>query len=221
MVESLNGTTATTPTVKQSSKSNAGASAFASSDFETFLKMLTTQIKNQDPLNPMEGTEFAVQLATFSGVEQQVQTNQLLQQLLSKGTSGLGDLSSWIGRDVRTPAPVWFDQSPLTMVVDPAATADTVTLVTLDARGAEVSRESIGNGQGEVDWQGRDAAGNLLPAGLYQFRIESAKDGKVIEIAKAGVYTRVTGAELVGTAPRLILEGGATAELEDVTALRE
>ena len=221
MVESLNGTTATTPTVKQSSKSNAGASAFASSDFETFLKMLTTQIKNQDPLNPMEGTEFAAQLATFSGVEQQVQTNQLLQQLLSKGTSGLGDLSSWIGRDVRTTAPVWFDQSPLTMVVNPAANADTVTLVTLDARGAEVSRESIGTGRGEVDWQGRDAAGNLLPAGLYQFRIESAKDGKVIDIAKAGVYTRVTGAELVGTAPRLILAGGATAELEDVTALRE
>ena len=44
--------------------------------------MLTTQIKNQDPLNPMEGTEFAVQLATFSGVEQQVQTNQLLARLL-------------------------------------------------------------------------------------------------------------------------------------------
>ena len=221
MVESLGGTTATASTARQSSKPNAGASAFASSDFETFLKMLTTQIKNQDPLNPMEGTEFAAQLATFSGVEQQVQTNQLLQQLLSKGTSGLGDLSSWIGRDVRTTAPVWFDQSPLTMVVNPAANADTVTLVTLDARGAEVSRESIGTGRGEVDWQGRDAAGNLLPAGLYQFRIESAKDGKVIDIAKAGVYTRVTGAELVGTAPRLILAGGATAELEDVTALRE
>lgn len=93
------------------------------------------------------------------------------------------------------------------MVVNPAANADTVTPVTLDARGAEVSRESIGTGRGEVDWQGRMPQGNLLPAGLYQFRIESAKDGKVIDIAKAGVYTRVTGAELVGTAPRLILAG--------------
>ena len=46
-------------------------------------------------------------------------------------------------------------------------------------------------------------------------------DGEVIDVAKAGVYTRVTGAELVGTTPRLILVGGATAELEDVTALRE
>ena len=221
MVESLNANAAAAPTARQSSKSGAGTSAFASSDFETFLKMLTTQIKNQDPLNPMEGTEFAVQLATFSGVEQQVQTNQLLQQLLNGGTNKLGDMSGWIGRDVRTTAPVWFDQSPLTMTIDQAANADAVTLVTLDARGAEVSRESIGAGAGEIDWQGRDGAGNLLPAGLYQFRIESAKDGKVINVAKAGVYTRVTGAELVGATPQLILAGGATAGLEDVTALRE
>lgn len=221
MVEILNANAAMAPTTRQAGRSGTEASAFASGDFETFLKMLTTQIKNQDPLNPMEGTEFAVQLATFSGVEQQVQTNQLLQQLLSSGTNDLGELSGWIGRDVRTTAPVWFDQSPLTMVVDPAANADTATLVTLDARGAEVSREIIGAGSGEIDWQGRDAAGDLLPAGLYQFRIESAQEGRVIDIVQAGVYTRVTGAELVGATPRLILSGGATAELDDVSALRE
>lgn len=56
--------------------------------FEVFLKMLTTQIKNQDPLNPMENTEFAVQLATFTGVEQQVQTNLLLTQLLQVANGG-------------------------------------------------------------------------------------------------------------------------------------
>ena len=46
-----------------------------SSDFETFLKMLTVQLENQDPLNPVDSADYAVQLATFSGVEQQVQTN--------------------------------------------------------------------------------------------------------------------------------------------------
>lgn len=69
--------TSVAPGAMQARQANAESktAAFASSDFETFLKMLTTQIKNQDPLNPMEGTEFAVQLATFSGVEQQVMTN--------------------------------------------------------------------------------------------------------------------------------------------------
>ncbi|MDQ7777603.1 MAG: flagellar hook capping FlgD N-terminal domain-containing protein [Paracoccus aminovorans] len=52
----------------QNSTGTASEGSGTNSEFETFLKMLTTQIKNQDPLNPMEGTEFAVQLATFSGL---------------------------------------------------------------------------------------------------------------------------------------------------------
>jgi flagellar basal-body rod modification protein FlgD len=52
-----------------------------SSDFNTFLRMLTVQMQNQDPLDPIDSADFAVQLATFSGVEQQVRTNELLGQL--------------------------------------------------------------------------------------------------------------------------------------------
>lgn len=197
------------------------ASPFASSDFETFLKMLTTQIKNQDPLNPMEGTEFAVQLATFSGVEQQVMTNQLLERLLQGSNNGLDQLSGWIGREVRTSAPVWFDQSPLTLDVQSVARADDAILVTLDARGNELSRERIGVGSGEIDWLGRDAQGNPLPTGTYQFRVESLKADEVIGTSEAEAYTRVTGAEIVNNTPRLILSGGATADMDEVSALRE
>lgn len=194
----------------------------ATSQFETFLKMLTTQIKNQDPLNPMEGTEFAVQLATFSGVEQQVQTNQLLARLLQGSDGGqLGQLSGWIGREVRTNAPVWFDRSPLTLQIDSVADADTVSLVTLDARGNEVLREEIGTGSGEVDWQGKRADGEPLPEGLYSFRIEARKDGEIIKTQDVEAYTRVTGVEMVGDEARLILTGGGSATLDDVTALRE
>ena len=53
-------------------------------DFTTFLEMLTVQLKNQDPMNPMESSDFAVQLATFSSVEQQVQTNDLLKEILQE-----------------------------------------------------------------------------------------------------------------------------------------
>ena len=70
-----------------------------SSDFETFLRMLTAQMKNQDPLNPVESADFATQLATFSGVEQAVLTNDLLRGLsLQIGVSGL---ASWVGKEVR------------------------------------------------------------------------------------------------------------------------
>lgn len=215
--------TSVAPGAMQARQANAEskAAAFASSDFETFLKMLTTQIKNQDPLNPMEGTEFAVQLATFSGVEQQVMTNQLLGQLLQGSGSGLDQLSGWIGREVRTSAPVWFDQSPLTLDIRPELAADDAILVALDARGNELSRQRIGAGSGEIDWLGRDAQGALLPVGAYQFRVESLKDGEVIGTSEAEAYTRVTGAEIVGNVPRLILSGGATADVSEVSALRE
>ncbi len=219
MVDNISSVAAAGTATRQAS--NSQAAGFSSSDFETFLKMLTTQIKNQDPMNPMEGTEFAVQLATFSGVEQQVLTNQLLAQMAQGSASGLDQFSGWIGREVRTIAPVWFDQTPLTLNVHAQSGADEVTLVTLDARGNEVSREEIGTGSGEIDWLGRDAQGNPLPAGEYMFRVESTRDGEVIGTSYGEAYTRVTGVELVNGTPRLTLTGGATAEMDEISALRE
>ncbi len=59
------------------SRGEASADKAVTSDYETFLRMLTTQLQNQDPMNPMESDDFAMQLATFSGVEQQVKTNEI------------------------------------------------------------------------------------------------------------------------------------------------
>jgi flagellar basal-body rod modification protein FlgD len=77
------------PTQTPQSPNQTTRSKALTSDFETFLRMLTVQMKNQDPLNPIESSDFAVQLATFSGVEQQVKTNDLLTKLAdSFGGSG-------------------------------------------------------------------------------------------------------------------------------------
>src|SRR6056297_1233891 len=107
-----------------------------SSDFETFLLMLTTQMQNQDPLNPLESSEFAVQLATFSGVEQQVKTNDLLGSLLGGlATSGVAQMASWIGKDVRTDGPAWFDGSPITLFPNLSDGSTGAALVVKDAAG--------------------------------------------------------------------------------------
>ena len=65
-------------TTAQTAASRAPSKAAVSADFDTFLKMMTTQMKNQDPTKPIDSADYAVQLATFSGVEQQTKTNQLL-----------------------------------------------------------------------------------------------------------------------------------------------
>lgn len=204
------------------SSSNAPATTMAAGgDFNTFLKMLTAQLKNQDPLNPMEGTEFAVQLATFSGVEQQAQTNKLLGQLVGQMGGGLGQVATWIGKEAQTTAPVWFGQSPLTLDINPDPTAENVTLVTLNAAGNEVSREEIGPGSGQIEWMGRDALGKKLADGLYSFVIESSRRGQVIGESQVQAYARITEAKFGPDGIELGFEGGGTAPASSITALRD
>ena len=87
------------PAIPTSVPSAAQTSAITS-DFETFLRMLTVQMQNQDPLNPVDSNDYATQLATFSGVEQAVLTNDLLTTLTTQlNSSGLADMAAWVGKD--------------------------------------------------------------------------------------------------------------------------
>lgn len=217
MVSAITGTAATTTA---SAATAATATSPQSANFDTFLKMLTTQLQNQDPLNPMEGSDFAVQLATFSGVEQQAQTNKLLEQMLTQSGGSLGQLADWIGKEVRTTEPVWFGDKALTLDIAPDSRADSVTLVTLNESGKEVSREEIGPGEGQIDWLGRDDLGQKLADGRYSFVIESNRAGEVISEDPVGVYVRVAEAELGAQGVELIFEGGGSALASEIEALR-
>lgn len=214
-------TAATAPVATAQGQTPATFSG-AGNQFETFLKMLTAQLQNQDPLNPMEGTDFAVQLATFANVEQQALSNHLLTQLLAQsGAGGIGGVADWIGKEARSTAPVWFADDPVTLELQPHALADSVTLVATDAAGKEVRREEIGQGQGEVDWFGRDAQGNKLPDGLYAFHLESRREGELIATTKVSAYARVIEAQIGPEGTLIVLEGGAVAPIDAVTRLRE
>lgn len=208
-----------------SSSTGAGATSVSSggaadANFETFLKMLTTQLRNQDPLNPMEGSDFAVQLATFSGVEQQAQTNKLLAQMVGQMSGGLTQMADLIGKEVQTTAPVRFADQPLTLDITHDSRADSVVLVTLNAAGNEVTREEIGTGEGQVDWMGRDSAGNKLPDGQYSFVTESWQNGEKINEARIAAYARVTEAQIIRGEVTLIFEGGGSALASEITAMR-
>ncbi|MBM3606326.1 MAG: flagellar basal body rod modification protein [Alphaproteobacteria bacterium] len=198
----------------------SGASTGA--DFETFLRMLTAQLKNQDPMNPMQSTDFAIQLATFAGVEQQALSNKYLEQMVGQpGSGSAGGIAGWIGKEGRTTAPVWFADKPITLDVAPHTMADSVQLVTRDAQGRELAREEIGPGEGQMDWFGRDDSGSKLPDGLYSFSVESWRAGEMIQQSKAGSYARIIEAQFGADGGRLVFEGGASALASEVTALRD
>ena len=192
-----------------------------SSDFETFLKMLTTQMENQDPLNPIESSDFAVQLATFSGVEQQIRTNQLLENLATGlGASGLSQLAGWVGMEARVSAPANFNGAPLTLAPKPAPGADGANLVVRSPSGQVVSREALPVDAETVVWAGVGDTGSPLPPGLYTFEIESLSRGQVTSTGVVDHYAMVREARLAGEGVDIVLEGGAVVPSGEVRALR-
>jgi len=83
-----------------SSSSSQALSSKTNVDYESFLRLLVAELKNQDPTKPMESTDFVAQLATFSQVEQTIQTNTKLDQMLQ--SSALSQAGSLIGREITT-----------------------------------------------------------------------------------------------------------------------
>lgn len=198
-----------------------GGAGALSSDFETFLRMLTTQMRNQDPLNPVDSSDFAVQLATFSSVEQQVRTNELLTGLGTQmATLGMGQFPGWIGLEAEVRAPVRFTGDPVAVeaVVDPRA--DAAELVVTDAHGAEVARTPLPAESGPLLWSGRDAQGQRLPEGRYALSVHSRATGETIATHDAHMRSRVAETRLESGAVRLVLENGQSIAPAEVIGLR-
>ena len=219
--------TATGKAAKAEPSAEASAGSALASDFDTFLKMLTTQMTNQDPLAPMKSEEFAVQLATFSGVEQQVRTNELLSRLAEQsgasGGLGLSNLSGWIGREVRAPMAVRYDGvTPVTVPVDDAPIAgDSHAMIVRGRDGSIVDRRAVSVFPGDVTWDGRTANGRSVPAGVYEFVLESRDADGVVATEVLSPYARVTEARVGGEGPVLVFDGGVEVDVAEATALRE
>src|SRR5690606_31900143 len=121
---------------------NAG-SQLLSSNFETFLSLLTAQLKNQDPLSPVDSNQFTAQLTQMAGVEQQLLTNDLLTSLLAgQAGGGLSGAANYIGKDATA---AWSANK----LVDGAATWS----YELAGDATEASLEVL-DGSGNVIWKG-------------------------------------------------------------------
>lgn len=193
-----------------------------SSDFETFLKMLTVQMQNQDPLEPIKSEDYAVQLATFSGVEQQVRTNDLMAAMGAQlSLMGMSQMAGWVGMQARAPVPGYFDGAPITLWPNPPAVADRVDLVVRDADGIEQQRIAIPVSDDPLDWAGVSDSGTPFAPGLYSFEIESFSNGAPIATAQVELYSTITEARSQGGQTVLITLGGAEIPATAVTGLRD
>lgn len=217
-------TSATSPAVQSNTAPAASQKTSGlTSDFETFVKMLTAQATNQDPLEPMDSTEYAAQLAQFSMVEQQTKSNTLLEGLQSQlGLANMAALSGWVGMEARAVAPGYFDGSnTVTIAPNPAAAADSVTLVVKNASGTEVQRVTLPVSAEPYEWNGLDGDGNPVEAGEYSFVVESRKGDELLLEEYAEVYFKVNETRMQGGEVGLITNGGSVVLASSVSALRD
>lgn len=192
------------------------------SDYQTFLNMLTVQLENQDPLSPVDSDDFAVQLATFSQVEQQTLTNDLIreqnQYMLS---AGLGDMVGWVGKEARTLAPAQFDgTTAIELAPLPFAVADKAVLIVRDQWGSIVQEADIPVSTDPYFWDGVDENGQSLPTGKYSFELASYEGDELLGQDPVEVYSKIQEVQLENNRNVLLLEGGIRVTADSVTAFR-
>ncbi len=206
------------------SGANAAAAETASaitSDFDMFLQLLTTQMRNQDPLNPADSTEYTAQLATFSGVEQQVQTNDLLRELQGAFTAmNMGQLSGWIGMEARAEMPVNFAGQSTTVQLSPSPLADRVELIVRDQTSAVVANTPAVLGQDPFEWTGLDNNGQPLPNGTYTLSAQSWRGEEVLEERYAFIFAEITEAQTLNGEVWVTMSNGVSIPSETVQGLR-
>lgn len=201
-----------------------GAGALDNVGFDTFLKMLTTQLQNQDPLNPMEGTQFTEQLATFSSLEQQIKTNDQISQLLEGRDFSQQALAvSYIGKEVLAP------NSQLNLVngevdfgyeLEGTAQTNHIEIVNAEGETVRVIQGETREGIYQLTWDGKDADGNALEDGSYKAFITAySPEGKKVPATLHG-YSTVVGSAADQDNITLTLANGTGVDFDNVLAVR-
>ena len=198
----------------------AAEPAKITSDFDTFLKLLTAQIRNQDPLEPADATAYTAQLATFSNVEQAVKTNDLLARMIaSLDGQGVSGVAGYIGMDARHSGPVAHDGGQAILFPTIGAAADRAELVVSDASGREVARHPIDPRAPSLGWPAR-GQGDSVPSGQYLLRVESWAGDQALQTTKVAHYGRVEEVILGASGPELVLRGGVRLRADQFESIR-
>lgn len=170
--------------------------------FDNFLMMLTTQMQNQDPLEPMKTEEFTQQLVGFAGVEQQISSNKNLEKLIDlQGYNQMGAAVNMIGKHVEADGDKLQLENGIALgAYNLNKSAESADIRIQDASG-RIVRTISGDtdaGRHEFVWDGKDNGGNQVPPGTYSYAI-MAKDANEEPVASTtSTIGRVDGIETDG-----------------------
>ena len=201
--------------------SNPSQPSPLSSDFNAFLNMLTTQLKHEDPLNPVDSADYAMQLAAFSTVEQQVLLNKkmdVLQNNLHQNT--LASLSNWMGKTVKLPGSFTYSGGEVTALITPPTGSEKTDFIVQDAAGAEIFRHRLGAQDQEFAWAGTTSKGAVAPVGHYNFALEGFAKDQSLGISKLASLQTIEEISQPADDILVTLGNGQTLPWKNLTGLR-
>ncbi len=191
-------------------------------NFDTFLQLLTTQLKNQDPTDPLDTNQFTQQLVQFTEVEQLVKSNDHLKNLsLLSAANAINGAVSYIGQTVSFNAEsADLKEGKASWGYTSQGDSDTATFTVSDETGNEIYSEkrSIKEGIGSFVWNGQKSDGGVAPDGKYKLKI-NAKDnqGGTVNVSSV-VSGTVDGVDMTDSEPVLVVHGQKI-KLSDVLAV--
>jgi flagellar basal-body rod modification protein FlgD len=192
-------------------------------DFDSFLNLLTTQLQNQDPLDPMKSNEFTNQLVKFSEVEQALKTNDKLDELLTlQGDSKTNTAVSMIGKNVAAESSQFrLEGDSATIGYNLAGKADTaaISIANQDGEIVRTLQVSPDAGEHEVTWDGTDSNGAELDDGVYTMQLSAVDSQNKTVKGNTFANNEVKGFEERDGTVHLQL-GGYEVKLDDVKAVR-
>lgn len=193
-------------------------------NFDTFLTMLTVQLKNQDPLSPMDSTEFTNQLVQFSAVEQQIASNKNLENLISvTQTNTKAQAIAYIGHTIEVAAsavPLQDGKAAFSYTLPEDARSITVAIKDTSGKLIANLTAKTAAGRTEMAWDGRDTTGKVVEDGAYKIEINATNaEGETMEVGTT-VYGRVTDVASDST-ETLIAMGKVVSKVEDILTVRE
>jgi flagellar basal-body rod modification protein FlgD len=220
-VPSTSSTTATTAADSVSS----GRTRLAQ-NFDMFLTLLTTQMKNQDPMSPMDSTQFTQQLVQMTGVEQQLAANDLLKQLVANTGTSVSSAVGLIGKEVRAATgEAKLADGKANWTYNLPADATNIKFEILNADGNTIDA-SVGktadatSGDHTFTWDGRSASGAKMPDGTYTLRITATTSQGDTVSATTYVQGLVSGIEQ-SDGQAVITVGGIKVPVSQVVSVTE
>ena len=204
------------------SSNSAGSESLEAVDFQNFLTLLTAQLRNQDPLDPSDSTEFVAQLAQFTSVEQLVNVNNKIDDLATALVAeGIDKYASWIGKQAEVAsAPAYFDGSaPVDYRFSGNSKATRVETVITSSSGKEVTRFASLNGPITQSWDGK-IDGQPVSTGSYGVTaLYYDSQDNVVGEEIAHTFGNVQAVRLDDGNTKIVLNGGVELTPEQVSGL--